>query len=410
MDRHDEEGPRRGNEPSSDIVVFGDAANPSPKPRVRRWTVVAFVFAIVAGYIVNAALSGHTPTTRSEPTPSASESPINAVPPGPIGTATPSPSAPATPITVAVGRPIFGITAHYELVARGPNSVVRVNFAAGRVIRTPVPYLRSTGPVWFIVDNTWAMIRPLDHVPGYLVRDGHAAEDLPGQLDDGGVVLPGPNGSGVWLSPDVQVTHLALIGIDGKATGTSISIPASAEGMVVPDGTGYVVAGYSKGVDLVRPTGSKRITSGMLVAVGPTRWLVQECSAVSCEMVAIDRATGRRHTVEEVPAGTRGTQWITGVISPDGKTAALRAGPDDADTAMSFWLVDLTTGAQRQTNVPDLESGFSGDSIAWSPDSKWVFATAGRQGLVAVDVATGHVEDFGVLVPAIDQIAVRAKR
>ena len=372
--------------------------------------MVALAVAAVVGFIVNATLGGHTPKARSEPTPSASESPINAVPPGPIGTATPSQSAPATPITVAVGRPILGITAPYELVARGPNSVVRIDFAAGRVIRTPVPYLRSTGPVWFIVDKTWAMIRPLDHVPGYLVRDGHAAEDLPGQLDDGGVVLPGPNGSGVWLSPDVQVTHLALIGMDGKPTGTSITIPASAEGMVVPDGTGYVVAGYSKGVDLVRPTGSKRITSGTLIAIGPTRWLAQECSAVSCEMVAIDRATGRRHTVEEVPAGTRGTQWITGAISPDGKTAALRAGPNDPDTATNLLLVDLTTGAQRRTNVPDPESGISADSVAWSPDSKWVFATAARHGLVAVNVTTGHVEDFGVLVPAIDQIAVRAKR
>jgi hypothetical protein len=403
----DDGTPRRGNEPPSDVVVFGDAPRGPERP-VRRWVVIALAVAAVVGFIVNATLSGHPSKTRSEPTPSSSESPVNVAPPRPSGNAAPSSSAPASPTTVRVGRPIFGITAGYELVGRGPDSVVRVDFAAGQVTSTPVPVLRSSGPVAFIVGSTYAVIRPLDHVPGYLVRDGHAAEGLTGELSDGGVALPGPNG-GVWLSPDVQMTRMALIGLDGTRTGTSIAIPAGAEGNVSSDGTGYIVAGDSHGVDLVRPNGSQRITTGELIAIGPTRWLAQECASVSCQMVAIDRSTGRRHVVAEVPAGAGGTQWITGVISPDGKVAAMHASPDDADPAPSLRLLDLGTGAQRTIDLPQPDS-FYADSIAWSPDSKWLFAVADQQRLVAVDAATGHVEDFGVLVPAIDQIAVRANR
>ncbi|HEY7174175.1 MAG TPA: hypothetical protein VH442_04600 [Micromonosporaceae bacterium] len=397
--------PRRWNEPPSDIVVFGDEPGGPERP-VRRWIVVALALAAVVGFIVNATLGGHSPTTRSEPTPSTHESPVNAAPPSPIGSA--ASSAPATPTTVRVGRPIFGITAPYELVGRGPGSVVRVDFAAGQVIRTPLPVLQSSGPIAFIVGTTWAVVRPLDRVPGYLVRDGHQAEELTGELSDGGVALPGPNGA-VWVSPDVQVTRMALIGLDGTETGPSMTIPAGADGNVWPDGTGYVVAGDSHGVDLVRPNGSQRITSGSLLAVGPTRWLVQECANISCQTVAIDRSTGRGHVVAQVPAGTGGTQWITGVISPDGKVAAMRAAPDDADPAASLRLLDLSTGVQRKIDVPQPDS-FYADSIAWSPDSKWLFAVADQERLVAVDAATGHVEDFGVLVPAIDQIAVRANR
>ena len=46
-------------------------------------------------------------------------------------------------------------------------------------------------------------------------------------------------------------------------------------------------------------------------------------------------------------------------------------------------------------------------TLAWSPDSRWLFIVAANGELAAVNARTRHVEGLGVELPPIGQIAIR---
>jgi hypothetical protein len=200
---------------------------------------------------------------------------------------------------------------------------------------------------------------------------------------------------------------MSPIGLDGRRAGPSIALPRDTDG-VFADGTGYIIAAGSAGGYLVRPNAARRITLGTLIATGPTRWLVRDCNELPrCQPVVIDRATGIRHAVRDSPALGGGFGPV-GPISPDGSVAALLAGgPDLADLGTWVHLIDLGTGADRRLDVP-LGDTVHPQTLAWSPDSRWLFIIGNEGLLYAVDVATGRVTDFGLLVPPVNLIAMRA--
>ena len=59
----------------------------------------------------------------------------------------------------------------------GPDGVVRIELARGRITRTAVPPVDSSGPISFLAGPGSAIVRPLDAVAGYAVPDGIAALD-----------------------------------------------------------------------------------------------------------------------------------------------------------------------------------------------------------------------------------------
>src|SRR5689334_9274203 len=59
------------------------------------------------------------------------------------------------------GRPLLGVTAGWELFGWGPEALVRIELARGRVTRTTVEPPNSSGPVSFVVGRDWAVVRPL---------------------------------------------------------------------------------------------------------------------------------------------------------------------------------------------------------------------------------------------------------
>jgi len=379
----------------NDVVVFGESGDTGLR-RWRRWWPLVAVAAAVVAFIAYSTQGGGPPTSAPS-SPSANVTRVTDTSSG-----SPSPSAPASPPRItAVGGSILGITEPWELFAIGPGGVVRIRFAAGQVVRTPFPPLLSTGPAAFIVGRTWAMIRPLDRVPGYLIRDGQPAGPLTGLLANGGVALPG-TGDNVWLSPDAAPRTMQLIGIDGRSVGPSITIPIT-EGSVGADGTGYVIA-YGNGAYLVRPGGQQPITTGVLAAVGPTRWLVADCAAnPACPLTVIDRATGQ-HRVLPGLSTEIGDSPVPGVVSPDGTWAAVYG--SNAGSATQVHLINLTTSADRGLDI-DLRGFEAPGMLAWSPDDKWLFVIGNRGVLYAYNVDTAHLTDFGVLVPPVDQIVVR---
>lgn len=301
--------------------------------------------------------------------------------------------------------PPLDVPAGWELFGYDAGGVVRIQLAAGRATQTPVPPLDSGGPVTFIVGPHQVIIRPLDFVPGYLVPDGQPASLLTGALSTGSTVIPGPEPGTAWVQSGFQATLLPLVRMDGSATGMRLRLPSGNPGLVIPDGQGYAlyIAGNAGTLYDVRPGGVHRI-DGALAAVGPTRWLVVTChSGRRCSNVVVDQASGIRHVLPG-PSANPGSAPAVGVIAPDGSTAAvLRVN----DSRVTLHLLNLMSGADQQVRVSLDQGSVGGQTLAWSPDSRWLFVVAANGELAAIDVRTSHVRALGTQLPAIGQIGLR---
>lgn len=388
------------------MIVLGGSPGDRPPWRGRlrwrgplRW--LALLVALVAAAVLAHAGRQATPDARrSSPPPSSAPAATPSAP-----TAEPSPS-PAPDVTVTkVGRPLLGVTAGWELFGWGPEGVVRMQLASGRITRTKLPLISSGGPTSFLVGRDWAMLRPLDVVPGYLVRDGQRARPLGGALALFGPALPGPDPQHVWVSTESgQIGRLMLVDADGKRAGASIAVPVTLNGYAQTDGAGYVLLQGVGGAYDARPDGLRRVTTGMVLAAGPTHWLTYECDErYRCETVVIDRGTGARHSIDMAVAQAYG---VTGVISPTGTAAALiKIDPTSEAMPESFHLIQLASGKERRLAIPK-DSDMQDGTMAWSPDGRWLFVLAGGT-LYSVDAATGNVGDLGVRLPQLTQLAVR---
>src|SRR5215469_9213120 len=87
-----------------------------------------------------------------------------------------TPPPPAVRV-IAIGHPLHGVTAGWELFARGPDHLRRIQLAHGKISVTYVPPLLSANPdVAFVIGAHEAVIRSADLVPGYVVPDGRSEE------------------------------------------------------------------------------------------------------------------------------------------------------------------------------------------------------------------------------------------
>jgi hypothetical protein len=376
-----------------DVIDFGQAKDDS-RPR-RRWP--GWLLLVLAAGLVGVLVAQNAFRT----TPSAA--PTTAAPAATRPVAGPGPS---TPAVTDLGHPLLGVRAGWELLALSTSGVIRIELAHGRITRTAVPPLQSTGPVFFLAGRGWTMVRPLDHVPGYLVPDGQPAQSLTGPLESGGAVLPGPDLGHVWVAPPGSgpPATMALVGVDGIGTGVSIRIPNGIEG-ILPDGAGYLILTGPGGAYAARPEGLRRVTGGRLLAVGPTRWLTLECDELfRCSFVVVDRATGATRVLGSgaaLPGPVPSP--LPGPISPDGVFAALA---ENDRAGGSVHLVDLASGADRRLDVP-VDLGYANTAMVWSPDSRWLFVVGNTGTVVPVEAAAGQAYDLGAPLPPVTQLAVR---
>jgi hypothetical protein len=312
----------------------------------------------------------------------------------------------ARPAGVGVAGPrLLGLRAGWELFGYGSGWVVRIQFASGRIMRTAVPPVASSGPVSFVVGPHQVIIRPLDFVPGYLVPDGRPARVLPGALGRGGTVIPGPQPGTVWVQDGYQVTSMPLVRMDGTQTGVFLPLPPGGPWLAIPDGRGYALVGGSGygGLYDAAPGGFHRI-AGALAAVGPTRWLIVDCRAGGrCSNVVVDQTDGARRILPG-PSAEPEPGAAPGVIAPDSSAAAVVRISGDQVT---LHLLNLESGADQQIPVALDQGSAAGQTLAWSPDSRWLFIVAAHGELAAVNARTRQVESLGAQLPHIDQIAVR---
>jgi hypothetical protein len=313
-----------------------------------------------------------------------------------------------------LGQPLLGVHAGWELFGRGSGVVVRIQFTLGRITRTVHPGLMSGGPVTFVTDAEGALVRPIDFVPGYLIPDGEPAREAPGALDAGGPAFPGPDPRHLWVSSSTSDNRMVLVGVDGRRTGPPIAAPPQSSPintslLAVPDQSGYLLFPGTGGAYDVRPGDTSRVTTGTVLAVGPTRWLTAECdSNARCRPVVTDRSTGMRYPLStRLPLGNRlngAVQPTIGVISADGTSAAVLVGSPQARVE----IIDLGTGAAHalplRIDLSELDMGWAWESMAWSPDSRWLFVAASG-GLYAVSQRTGKVTSLSrTLGPALPQL------
>jgi hypothetical protein len=318
------------------------------------------------------------------------------------------------PVTVSeVGHRLLGVTAGWQLLAYGPGGMIRIQFAGGRITRTAVPPLQSTGSFSFVVGPSQAIIRPLDFVPGYLVPDGHPARRLRGALGRGTpAVVPGPQPGQVWVQAGYQATSMSLVWLDGRMTGVSMRLPSSSgPRLAIPDGRGYALVYYvgagaeADDVYDVRTSGYHRI-AGSIAAVGPTRWLTVDCNHQRCSNVVVDPASGKQRRLPGQPAQAPGI-IAPGVIAPDGSAAAVIG---LSGRQVTLHLIDLASGTSLRIPVTLDQGSMDRQTLAWSPDSRWLFVVTAHGRLAAVSARTHRVEGLGVALPPVSQIAIRSSR
>jgi len=390
--------PGAGPGHNDELVEFGGGRSP-----VRRWVPRVLLACLVVAAVVTVAIRGAGSQGR------------------PAARGATAPPPPALRVTI-VGHPLLGVTAGWELFARGPDDLLRIQLAQGRITQTYVPALETASPdIAFLIGAHEAVIRPSDLVPGYVVPDGGQARTLTGLFADGGPMIPGPAGSqGAWVTTGPPTSPaLSLVSLTGHRSGPSIGfqpggpqLPATA----ASDGRGDVLVTTGSFEVYDAGPGWDRILPGTVVAVGRAEWLVDVCNPLytSCHDEVVDIATGSRRVLPgPAPIEPYLFTWPpTGVISPDGRTAAVAE--NGRGRQLTVHLIDLSTGAVRDLNVPvgelgsDLTLGGANQySMAWSPDGRWLFVAASGGKLVVVDPSTGRVESLGVSLPAVDQVAIR---
>jgi hypothetical protein len=334
----------------------------------------------------------------------------------------PAPSPPAVRV-ISVGHSLLGVTAGWELFARGPDDLVRLQLAQGKISVTYVPSLQSASPdVSFVIGAHETVIRSSDLVPGYVVPDGGQARQLTGLLEGYGPFIPGPaHSQSAWVfSSSPSSSALSLITLTGRRAGPTIrfqpggpQLPATA----VSDGRGFVLVTSSSFSVYDAGPGWDRPVPGAVLAVGHASWLVVTCHPLyrHCRNEVVDIADGARRVLPGPAAGFPYEYgWPpTGVIAPDDSSAAVPEA--NRDGHLTVHLINLRSGANRDlkialgtpgSNLP-LGAHLNDQSMVWSPDSRWLFVAAAGGKLVAVDARTGIEEDLLVTLPAV-QVAIRA--
>jgi hypothetical protein len=324
---------------------------------------------------------------------------------------------PPEPVVVhSTGRRLLGVRSGWELFGRGQGALVAIDLAAGQITTTRVPPLASNSPeVAFIVGPRSVIIRSFDDVPGYVVPDGLPPRPLTGALaaDQPGPLLPGPRPGQTWvMAGSVQTASLLLLGPDGRPTGTVARLPPdeALPATAIPDGRGDVLLLTDNNeIYDASSTGYWQVHAE-IVAVGPAQWLGFTCHGQGhCRDVVIDPATGTQRALPSAAAAPEleaAFAWPSlGVTAPDGQLAAVPV--YGRGTGVTVQLVSLRTGVSTQVDARLAPSpGYQ--FMAWSPDSRWLFAAGADGKLVVIDARTGRVASLGVPLPPLTQVAVRA--
>ncbi|WP_199435566.1 hypothetical protein, partial [Qaidamihabitans albus] len=379
---------------SAYVRPLDDDTRPGSSPRWRRWLPwLPIALGAILAVVVTTVLQREGPpeATDRSPTPTAAAT-------------TPTTPAGSDPVSVERLEPrMLGVEAGWELFARSADELVRIELAEGRITRTDLGTSSYSESAYFVVGPRGALIRPADDVAGEYVADGEAPREVFAPADRSGPAHPGPEPGTVWVPEHRHgQDSLALMTLDGEPRDTRVPVP-SGFWPSGPDGAGYVLGHHTGGTYTVRPDGLHRVTTGMVLAAGPTRFLTVECDErARCSRVVVDRDSGTRRVL---PGGAGGAMVGPGggTISPDGSLAAI---PSDPMTGrLGYNLLDLSSGEEHPvTAVTELDHA---RTPAFSPDGRWLFVPGSADGLIAFDTRTKQTRQLPVDLRSVADVAVR---
>jgi hypothetical protein len=385
----------------------GDAEElPCPTSRAeghRLWQTIALLAAVgaVTGALIETAIARHHPRPDALPE-------VVAVAPPSSAPHTAPPTIAAQPSVMQEGHAVMGATSDWDLYGLAWGVVVRVQMARGAVTVTSVSAKIRQAEVTFLAGPVGVIVRPGDGHNGYLVPDGAAARPLQGMLGTALSVLPGPSASTAWVLPQNDTGGEGppeLVDLRTERVLSTLRIPDGLGDPVTPDGSGYLLFNGVGGVYDVRPDGVRRVTNGVVLAVGAQGWLTLECDdQFHCTTNLVDRRTGAHRRIGHSPPPT-GLQ--RGVISPDGRFAAYLT--DIGVRTEAVHVVDLTTGDDRTLDVSPASAFFGSTPFVWAPDRGHTLLVPDVYRHIEVaDAATGDVQGIGVSLPDVMQLAVRS--
>jgi hypothetical protein len=333
--------------------------------------MAAILLLVVASY-----LYVHKSSDKAPPPVAAPDVTIGAS----IGTSAALPPVSDQPSVTNLGYKLLGETGSWELFGWSNGMMVRIQPALGRYTITRVPQLQSGAPVTLMPTPKSAIVFSDDNVPAWSIPDGKNAQVVPRAVHPEGAPLPGPDANHVWVL-DQSGHHASLVTLNGTSAGVRLTLPTNSDiNGLFTDGSGYLLDQTPRGAYDVRPNRTTRVTTGSVLAAGPTGWLVGECDkAQNCVATMVSRSNGARH---RVGAYRFQSSPIPGVVSPDGKYAGVIA--LNGDGSGNVTLIDLSTGHAHPMNIS--VAGNNVNSMVWSPDSHWLFAVDGM--LVPIDAAT----------------------
>ncbi|MEO7126458.1 MAG: hypothetical protein ABI382_01010 [Nakamurella sp.] len=290
-------------------------------------------------------------------------------------------------------------------------AIIRYDSNTGMLARTELPPLMSSGQLSFVATDGATIVRPWDGVPGYVAHDGKPAKIAEGLLGQGGPVYSAATPGLVWVTSFNEGSfQLDLVDSSGRTAGAAIKPPASLGVQsgwgLAQDGAGGVLAVAIGGTYDLRPGATQLVTHGVVLAAGPTGYLVYECDdAGRCTSWVVDRSTDHRSRLPAYqPTEAPAFVAVQGVISPNGRYAAIF---DNNSGGTPINIVDLRTGKSEPINAPiDGQTISDAASLfAFTADSSYLLIAA-ADGVHVVNPATGSVLQT-LPVPPLAAIAIR---
>ena len=218
--------------------------------------------------------------------------------------------------------------------------------------------------------------------------------------------MPGPTSDTIWV-PDTTGDELdadvryRLWRLDGSPLddpgGMVVDVPDSV--LLGSDGLGALVIQRGGDVFVVGADGAERLTSGELLAIGPSAAFVRECDAdVACRVMRIERSIG-----EQTQSDTLGTSVdrfrpvadgqgaaLGTTVSPDGN-AFVTTVPVDRDGDAPIPRAAVFDVATRTTTVVDGQ--IEGQPVIWNRASTFAALLVGSE-LTVYDRAAGRLVTF----------------
>ena len=402
--------------------VDDDRRRYRPRPgreRPPRWRLapllVVGALAVVVASVVATSRSGPKQATVATTTPSTA-APSTTIDESAVDATTfprtvaPSARADAIVSTTGFGAPFLPSVTGTKLVALRDTTLVEVDVDAGLIRQTQLPRIGSTGAMMVVAGSDWTIVRPFDNVRGYLIRAGEPASTaLAGALAPGTfAIYPGPDDGHVWVMTqgnDGPFGRLQLVDLDGNVVGSTP--PLDGLQPLGVDSTGRLIVQGLGGTYVVDGDALRRVTSGALLAIGPSTSLAGECDdAHHCTMVVIDNVSGERRPL---PSAAPPASFGIGTVSPDGRFAIYVA--DDGSRGVR--LLDLGGGAE--TSLPEADQsgvGFGASPSAffvWSADSRYLFFVSLGGTLSAYDVTTGKSAPLATNISGLSQLTARPR-